>query len=131
MKRLTRREVTAWLAPIRSSLKEMLSGEVDSIRGYPVTRLNEKDQYARIDFCIAGFVGVLERIFPSRDFSHLTVLQKKLANGTPIREVEVIDVLSMLKAIETPLIKEHRSKVISALTTEMIQIEMDSIREAA
>ena len=39
MKRMTRKQVTGLLLPIRSALKEMLSGEVDAIRGYAVTAL--------------------------------------------------------------------------------------------
>ena len=34
MKRMTRRQVDGWFLPIRAALNEMLSGEVDSIRGY-------------------------------------------------------------------------------------------------
>ena len=48
MKRMTRRQVAGWLLPIRSALKEMLSGEVDSIRGYAVTRLHRGDEYERV-----------------------------------------------------------------------------------
>ena len=67
MKRMTRKQVTGWLLPIRSALKEMLSGEVDSIKGYAVTRLHHGDEYERVDFClavgefVASFVDLLQR----------------------------------------------------------------------
>ena len=131
MKRMTRRQVDGWFLPIRAALNEMLSGEVDSIRGYAVTRLHNGDEYERVDYCLAGFVGVLSRIFPDCDLSPMTRLQKRLANGTPIHPEEIHAALKLLKDIETPLIKADWHAVKSALTTEMIQIEMDELRAAA
>ena len=131
MKRMTRRQVTGWLLPIRSALKEMLSGEVDAIKGYAVTRLHHGDEYERVDFCMAGFSGVISRIFPDCDLSPMTRLQKRLANGTPIHPEEIHAALKLLKDMETPLIKADWHAIKSALTTEMIQIEMDELRAAA
>ena len=76
MKRMTRRQVDGWFLPIRRALNEMLTGEVDSIRGYAVTRLHNGDEYERVDWCMAGFVGVLSRIFPELDLSPMTKLQR-------------------------------------------------------
>ena len=131
MKHMTRRQVAAWFAPIRQALNEMLSGEVDSIQGYAVTRLHSRDAYERVDFCLAGFSGVIARIFPDCDLSTLTRLQKRLANGTPIHPEEIHAALKLLKDMETPLIKADWHAIKSALTTEMIQIEMDELRAAA
>ncbi len=97
MKRMTRKQVTGWLLPIRSALKEMLSGEVDAIRGYAVTRLHHGDEYERVDFCLAGFSGVLGRIFPALDLSPLTRLQKRLAAGSPVTEADMHAALAFLK----------------------------------
>ena len=77
MKRMTRKQVTGLLLPIRSALKEMLSGEVDAIRGYAVTAL------------------------------------------------------AFLKSLETPLIKQDWHHIKSCLTTEMIAIELQDLKEAA
>ena len=52
----TRKQARAWLAPIRKALTEMLSGEVDSHRGYAITRIHHADNdFARIDHAINGF----------------------------------------------------------------------------
>ena len=131
MKRMTRKQVAGWFLPIRRALNEMLSGEVDSIRGYAVTRLHHGDEYERVDYCIAGFVGVISRIFKERDISALTKIEKRLANGAPVTVADIEDALALLKSLETPLVKADWHEIKSALTTEMISIELDEIREAA
>lgn len=131
MKRMTRRQVEAWFIPIRSALREMMSGEVDSIQGYAVTRLHTGDDYARVDHCIAGFVGVLSRIFDGLDVSMLTKIQKRLANGAPLTEIDVQAALDFLKSLKTPLIKADWHKIKNALQTEMIQIELSELGIAA
>ena len=130
MRRMTRRQVDGWFLPIRRALNEMLTGEVDSIRGYAVTRLHHGDEYERVDYCIAGFVGVLSRIFPDLDLSPMTKLQRLLASGTPIHAADVHKALALLKSPETPLIKEDWHRVKSCLTTEMIAIELQDLEAA-
>ena len=130
MKRMTRRQVDGWFLPIRAALNEMLSGEVDSIRGYAVTRLHNGDEYERVDYCIAGFVGVLSRIFPDTDLSPMHKLQRLLASGAPVQAEDVHKALALLKSLETPLIKEDWHRVKSCLTTEMIAIELQDLEAA-
>ena len=130
MRRMTRRQVDGWFLPIRRALNEMLTGEVDSIRGYAVTRLHNGDEYERVDWCMAGFVGVLSRIFPELDLSPMTKLQRLLAAGTPIHAADVHKALALLKSLETPLIKEDWHRVKSFLTTEMIAIELQDLEAA-
>ena len=131
MKHMTRRQVTGWLLPIRAALKEMLSGEVDAINGYAVTRLHHGDEYERVDYCLAGFVGVLSRIFPDLDLSPMTKLQRLLAAGTPIHAEDVHKALALLKSLETPLIKEDWHRIKACLTTEMLSIEFSEMWMAA
>lgn len=131
MKRMTRKQVAAWFAPIRRAFMEMKADEVDSIRGYPVTRLRPHDDYARIDYCIAGWVGCLTRIFPERDFSPMVRVQKKLAAGTPLTVSEIDAALRLLCEMETPLIRIDASHVKNAAMTELVQIEVDRIGLAA
>ena len=131
MKRMIRRQVDGWFLPIRSALREMLSGEVDSIRGYAVTRLHNGDEYERVDWCIAGFVGALSRIFPDLDLSPMTKLQRLLAAGTPIHAEDVHKALALLKSLETPLIKEDWHRIKACLTTEMLSIEFSEMGMAA
>ena len=131
MKRMTRRQVDGWFLPIRRALNEMLTGEVDSIRGYAVTRLHHGDEYERVDYCLAGFVGVIGRIFPEADLSPLTRLQKRLAAGAPVTEAEIHAALAFLKSLETPLIKQDWHHIKSCLTTEMLSIELSELGMAA
>ena len=131
MKRMTRRQVDGWFLPIRRALNEMLSGEVDSIRGYAVTRLHNGDEYERVDFCLAGFSGVIGRIFPEVDLSPLTRLQKRLAAGAPVTEADIHAALAFLKSLETPMIKQDWHHIKSCLTTEMLSIELNELGMAA
>ena len=131
MKRITRRQVDAWFVPIRAALREMLSGEVDSVRGYAITRLHTSDDYARVDHCIEGFVGVIGRIFDGVDQSSLTKIQKHLANGAPLTVSDVHAALAFLKSLETPLIKADWQAIKDALQTEMIHIELMEMGIAA
>lgn len=81
MKRITRRQARSWLSPMRDCFLQMLEGEVDAINGYPVTRLHHDDDYARIDYCIAGFRALLDRLCPEIDTAPLARLEKRLANA--------------------------------------------------
>lgn len=62
MKRISRRKVEAWLRPMRQALREMRGGYTDSIKGYPVTRLHNRDDYVRLDWCLCGFRCLVERL---------------------------------------------------------------------
>jgi hypothetical protein len=131
-KKITRRQVDAWLAPMRRALIGMReSGCCDSIRGYAVTRLHHADDYARVDFCLAGFRGLLERLFPGLDSAPLLRVESRLANGVPLTVAEIDAALSLLKSLEKPLMGKTADEVTSAVRTEQIQIELDAIREAA
>ena len=133
MKRVTRKQIRSWLAPIRSCFAEIRSGEVDCIRGYAVTRLHDKDDYARIDFCINGFVALIERLCPSIDTAILKRISKELANGVPLTIAEIDSALSLLHRCENRLIKRTVAEVKSAVLTEQVCIEIDELglREAA
>ena len=130
MKRLTRKQVDAWIAPIRHALIEMKSGETDSIRGYAVTKLREQE-YSRTDFCIEGFVGMFRRVLPGFDVSPLVKIQKRLANGLPVTMDEIDAALRFLRSTETPLIKAKWADIKDAIITEQIKIEMDEMGMAA
>lgn len=125
-KRMTRRQVQAWLAPIRKAFKEMKSGEVESIRGYAVTRINYLDEYERTDWCIAGVRGLISRIDPSIDCGPLQRIEVCLCNGIPIFPHEVDLALTLLNQCEDRLIKYPLSVIKSCVLTEQIAIELDS-----
>lgn len=126
-KRVTRRQIQSWLRPIRRCFAEIKTGEVDSMRGYAVTRLNEDDAYARIDFCIAGFRALIQRLCPHLDSGKLLRVEKKLAAGTPLTVAEIDEALSFLHDCEDALIKHTVSAVKDAVLTEQISIELDEL----
>jgi hypothetical protein len=133
MSRLTRREIRHWLDPMRKAFREMREGEVDSLQGYAVTRLDATDEYARIDWAINGFAAVLERLAPGLDTKPLHKVSKRLANGISFTIADVDRCLALLTAAETRLIKIPRAKIRDAVTVEQIDIELQSLglKEAA
>jgi len=132
MKRITRRQARAWLYPMRSCLRQIrATGESDTIRGYAVTRLHASDDYARIDWCIAGFMGLTDRICPHIDSSPLRRLEKRFAAGAPLSIDLIDDALRILRMVEDELIRHSVAEVQDAVLVEQILIEMDALKEAA
>ncbi len=131
MKRVTRRQIRSWLAPMRACFAEIKAGEVDSIKGYAVTRLDHNDEYARIDYCIAGFRALLARLCPEIMSGQLERIEKKLANGVPLTMPEIDEALALLRRCEDALIRHSVDAIKSAVLTEQCVIEMDALREAA
>lgn len=133
MKRVTRRQMRAWLEPMRRCFAEIKAGEVDSIRGYAVTRLDHKDEYARIDHCIAGFRALIARLCPTINCAPIERVEKKLAAGTPLTVAEIDEALSFLHDCEDALIKHTVAAVKDAVLVEQISIELDELnmRKAA
>lgn len=130
-KRMTRRQVEAWLAPIRSAFKEMLTGECTAHRGYAITRIDQTDSYARTDYCIAGFRCLLERLFPNISTYPLLKVEKRLANGVLLEITDITAALIFLKTIEKPLMRMRVCDVMSSVLTEQISIEVEALGLAA
>ena len=130
MKRITRRQARAWLEPMRSCLRGIrATGESDTIRGYAVTRLHDRDDYARIDYCIAGFRGLTDRICPHIDSKPLLRLEQRFAAGSPLTIEMIDDALRMLRLVEDELMVHSVEAVKDVVLTEQILIEMDAIAE--
>ena len=130
----TRKQARAWLAPIRKALTEMLSGEVDSHRGYAITRIHHADNdFARIDHAANGFCALIERLMPDFDISAIKRLSKKLEAGILLEAKEVHDCLARLKQCEDRLISFKRFELVDAANVEMCRIELErlGINEAA
>jgi len=124
----TRKQAQAWLAPIRSAFVEMLSGEVDSYRGYAITRIHHADNdFARIDHAANGFMSLITRLMPDFDISPVQRVSKKLANGILLEAIELHDCLSLLKRCEDALITFKRDELIEAAKVEMISIEFERL----
>lgn len=130
----TRKQAKAWLAPIRKAFNEMLSGEVDSYRGYAITRIHHADNdFARVDHAINGFVALIERLAPDFDISPIKRVSKKLENGILLEPAEVHECLALLARCEDKLIKFRRADLTDAANTEMVAIELErlGLKEAA
>lgn len=133
MKPPTRAQARQWLKPIRDSFAQMRTGEVDAIRGYAVTRLHAGDDYARIDFCINGFLGLMDRLIPDLGTAPLHGVSKKLENGIPLVAEELDACAAILNECEDRLIKITRQELIDASLTEQVKIEVErlGLQEAA
>lgn len=130
----TRKQANAWLAPIRKAFNEMKSGEVDSYRGYAITRIHHADNdFARVDHAINGFVALIERLLPDFDISAIKRVSKKLENGVLLFPAEVHECLAILARCEDKLIRFRRFELIDAANTEMVVIELErlGLKEAA
>lgn len=129
MKRVTRRQAKAWLRPIRDCFAQIKTGYVDAVAGYAVSRLHASDDYARTDYCIAGFRGLISRAFPELDAAPLLRIEKKLANGVPMTIAEIDDCLRILKLCEDEMTGYPASKLKDAVVTEQIAIELEEIEK--
>lgn len=124
----TRAQARAWLQPLRDAFGEMRTGEVDAVKGYAVTKLRWVDEdYARIDHCIAGFLGLTDRLFPELDTTALRKVGAKLANGVMLTHQEVDACFRVIGKCEDLLLTVSRQALKDAAQVEMIRIELDRI----
>jgi len=122
----TRKQAAAWLAPIRKAFREMKSGECDAYRGYAITRIHHCDNdFARVDYCINGFVAMLERVAPNFDVSAMRKVSKRLENGVLMTVEEIDACFLLLNQCETLLTKIPRNVLKDAAQTEQINIEFE------
>ena len=134
MKRITRRQAQAWLAPMRKALRQIAdTGEADAVQGYAVTRLHTGDDYARVDYCIAGFRALMARLWPDLDCTALAKIEKRLAAGVLLERDDLVAVFQLLNDVEKKLMKRTVRDVKAAVLAEQIAIEFEQIgiREAA
>lgn len=124
LQRLTPDEAIEWLAPVRRALMDLRSGEIESIRGYPVTRIDENDPWERIDWCIAGFRCMIARVFPLLSMAPLLLVEKRLADGVILEEHHIDECLKLLQTIEVLLPGVPYRVLKEAKTTEEIDIEL-------
>ena len=130
----TRKQVQAWLAPIRKALSEIRTGECDAYRGYAITRIHHADNdFARVDHAINGFVAMMDRLLKDVDTSCLKKVSAKLEAGILLELHEVEACIDLLKDAENRLMHFKRSDLIDAANTEMINIELERLgmKEAA
>ena len=134
MARITRRQAQSWLAPMRRTFREMQqTGHTDAVQGYAVTRLHSGDDYARVDFCIAGFRALMARLWPDLDCAPLHKLEKRFAAGVMIERDDLVAAFRLLNDVEKRLMKKTVREVKAAVLAEQIVIEMEALglKEAA
>lgn len=130
--RVTRKQARAWLAPMRECFGQMRTGFVTAADGYPVTRLHNADDLARIDYCIAGFVGMIGRLAPGLGTSAMQLIQHKIESGELVTTQEIDAALTEIRRAEDVLVRMTVKELASAVTTEQIAIEFEALqREAA
>lgn len=121
--RPSRRQMQAFIAPVRDALKQMRAGEVDTIQGYPVFK-DWQGEWCRIDWAMNGFVSMVLRAAPEIDMQVFDKVAAKLGSGVPLTIKEIDQALSRLKQVETALIKITRGELKSHVLTESIDIEL-------
>jgi len=128
LKRMTRAKARAWLSPIRDCLGSIRrTGESDEIGGHAVTRLHESDDYARIDYCIAGFLGLTDELCPQVDDAPLHHIQVRLETGAPLTVALIDSAFSALKRIESALVGLPLDRVKGAVLDAQIAIEFEEM----
>lgn len=130
----TRAQAQALLAPIRKAFAEIKTGEVDAYRGYAITRIKPTDEdFARIDYCINGFVALIDRLLPDLDTGPMKRVSAKLANGVLLEMADLEACDAVLNATEDRLLTKTRAELIDAANTEMTVIELErlGLKEAA
>lgn len=131
----TRKQAKAWLEPMRKALIELRTGEIDSYRGYAITRIHWSDNdFARVDHALNGFVALITRLAPEFNIKPFHRLAKKLEAGVLLTLEEVDACIARLSAIEDLLLTFKRCELVDAANTEMTFIELERlgfIKEAA
>lgn len=131
-KRVTRRQASAWLLPLRDCLRSIRqTGDVDTIDGYAVSVDLIDGSAVRIDYLICGFVGLIERALPAVDVRPLTEIADALAARRLVSVSEIDAALRVARAIEDALVRSAVADVQEARLTEEIQIELDAAAELA
>ena len=113
------------------ALKEMKGGEVAAIDDYAVTRLDADDSYTRVDYCLAGWIGCIGRIFPALDLSALTLLKTKLEAKDALTVEEIDRAFTLLNSLEKPLIRVPFDQIKNAMLDEQLAIEFDVIGQSS
>lgn len=110
------------------------SCEVDSHRGYAITRIHWADEdFARVDHCINGFVALIKRLMPEFDVCALDRVSRKLTNGVLLTHEEVEACFAAINRCEDRLIEFTRDQLIDAARTEQVNIELErmGLKDAA
>ena len=130
--RVTRKQARTWLAPMRECFGQMRTGFAPAADGFPVTRLHDGDDWVRVDYCIAGFVGLIGRLAPGLSTEAMQRLQRQIEAGKLVTVQDIDAALSEIRRAEDVLVRMTVKELASVVTTEQIAIEFEALqREAA
>jgi len=125
MGRLGRKKAQQWLAPLRKAIRTIrTTGDVTEADGHPVMEL--PDAFARIDYCVAGFSGVIRRVAPGASLVAVAEASRKLTDGQGMTVAEVDAALAELNAVEPLIARASNEQIRDAVITEQIVIELEA-----
>ena len=124
----TRKQIQMWLDPIRSAVKEMMTGEMNAVQGYAVTRIKWcGNDHARVDHVMNGFIGLLNRLTPDLNIEALCKVSRKLNAGVLLEQHNLTACVTLLNEVEDRLMEFTRQQLSDTATTEMINIEFERL----
>lgn len=124
---MTRKEVKRWFQPLSDFCKNAIKGDVDSVRGYPITYIATKKVYSRVDLCIEGVKDPCYKFMPDFDYSHLDKVRMKLEHGIPLEHADIEEMHRSLKLLEDKVIRIPYEVIMSSVRDIMIAIHMRSL----
>lgn len=120
-----RRQIRRWLDPIRRSITQMKRHDVDTVRGYAVTRLFHADNYGNVHEALEGFAFFIGRLVPGANVAPFSKLAKHLHSGVPVESTLIDNCASILHDIERAMIKIPRNVIIDTARDTTIAIEFE------
>jgi len=120
-----RRQIRRWLEPIRRSITQMKRHEVDSVRGYAVTRLFHADNYGNVHEALEGFALFISRLMTGVDVTPFSKLARLLHSGVPVESTLIDDCASILHDIEREMIRIPRNVILDTARDTTIAIEFE------
>lgn len=79
---------------------------------------------------MAGFRGMIERLFPGLDTGPLVALEAQIESQRVMREADILGALRLLRDVEDRMIRLTVAEVQDARITEEIKIEIDAMGAA-
>ena len=122
---LTRRDIQLWFQPITDFCKVALNGEVDSVKGYPITYIASRKVYCYAHVAIEGFKETALRITTEFDLNPLCSLSKKLEHGITLETKDLTSVITLMRKLEDKFIRIRAKVLHDAYITQLTYIEVE------
>ena len=121
---MTRAEVKRWFQPITDFCKQAIAGEVDTVKGYPITYIATRRVYSRVDLCLEGIKESCHKVLPNFNYDHLERVRKKLTNGIMLDHKDIEDLNRTMRELEDRLIRIPYEQIMSAVRDIMIAVHL-------